>query len=107
MRPSSCAIPCGREQPFSTTSRKERLPMAERFRREDEPDSGAGAHSATSTMTEHDERTTVREPDHHRGGEGTVAAGTMAAVRERQRDEFGGFAWGSTFFGWLSAMGLA
>ena len=81
--------------------------MAERFRREDEPDSGAGAQSATSTMTDHDERTTVREPDHHRGGEGTVAAGTMAAVRERQRDEFGGFAWGSTFFGWLSAMGLA
>lgn len=82
--------------------------MAERFRREDDPATGAGARSATDTMTEQDQRTTVREPEHghDRTSRGTIAPDTMAAVRERQRDEFGGFAWGSTFFGWLTALGL-
>jgi hypothetical protein len=28
-------------------------------------------------------------------------------VLERQREEFGGFSWGSAFFGWLSAIGVA
>ena len=28
-------------------------------------------------------------------------------VRTRQREEFGGFSWGSVFFGWLVAIGLA
>jgi hypothetical protein len=28
-------------------------------------------------------------------------------VRRRQREEFGGFSWGSAFFGWLVAVGLA
>jgi MFS family permease len=28
-------------------------------------------------------------------------------VQKRQRDEFGGFSWGSAFFGWLVAVGLA
>jgi len=28
-------------------------------------------------------------------------------VRARQREEFGGFSWGSVFFGWLVAIGLA
>jgi hypothetical protein len=32
---------------------------------------------------------------------------TMTAVRERQRERFGGFSWGSDFFGFLSALGLA
>ena len=81
--------------------------MAARFRRDDDPGNGAGARSATSTMTEHDERTHGHDPEGRHGrADGTVAAGTMNAVRERQRDEFGGFAWGSTFFGWLTALGL-
>ena len=29
------------------------------------------------------------------------------AIRTRQREEFGGFSWGSAFFGWLAAIGLA
>ena len=28
-------------------------------------------------------------------------------MRARQRDEFGGFSWGSDFFGWLVAVGIA
>jgi hypothetical protein len=50
-----------------------------------------------------------------RGGDG---AGSVAveearpatdrrAVLERQREEFGGFFWGSAFFGWLVAVGVA
>lgn len=38
---------------------------------------------------------------------GTVAADQMRAVRERQRAEFGGIAWGSAIFGWLVAFGVA
>jgi hypothetical protein len=28
-------------------------------------------------------------------------------MRDRQREEFGGFSWGSAFFGWLVAVGMA
>jgi len=31
----------------------------------------------------------------------------LDAVRRRQREEFGGLSWGSAFFGWLVAVGLA
>jgi hypothetical protein len=36
-----------------------------------------------------------------------VADDTLVAMRERQRIRFGGFSWGSAFFGLLSAIGLA
>ena len=49
-----------------------------------------------------DDRT--RDHDHDRGA---TDRGTSAHdVRSRQRDEFGGFNWGSAFFGWLVAIGL-
>ena len=53
----------------------------------------------------------VRDRDEGRGGVATRdrAVGTGASardVRARQRDEFGGFNWGSAFFGWLVAVGL-
>ena len=51
------------------------------------------------------ERDHDRDHD-HRFERGSVDRGTMAAVRERQREEFGGIAWGSAFFGWLTAVGL-
>jgi hypothetical protein len=35
------------------------------------------------------------------------AAPGRREVLERQREEFGGFSWGSAFFGWLSAIGVA
>ena len=44
--------------------------------------------------------------ERHEHGSAPVDRGTMAAVRERQREEFGGIAWGSAFFGWLTATGL-
>ena len=37
----------------------------------------------------------------------TVATPTAAAVVARERAAFGGVKWGSAFFGWLTAMGLA
>ena len=83
--------------------------MADRFeRRGDDVAPSTGARSATAT-----EDAATRVPDrerfdddervHDRRG---VDRGTMAAVRERQREEFGGIAWGSAFFGWLTAIGL-
>jgi hypothetical protein len=110
--------------------------MNDRFRHGTE-DPDAGARSATTATTDtrlHDPETRVadgaqtqdterearrfdreeaatREPagaarvEHeHRSG---LAAGTMRDVRARQREEFGGIHWGSAFFGWLSALGLA
>jgi len=36
-----------------------------------------------------------------------LAAEELRDLRARQRARFGGFSWGSDFFGWLSAVGLA
>ena len=63
-----------------------------------------------------DERTEAVRADRDRDGDGIrddrevrardrgPAAGT---VRERQRDEYGGFNFGAAFFGWLVAVGIA
>ena len=69
----------------------------------------APAHEERFERDEHaPHRTRERVVEHHdhddRGG---VNAGTMRDVRARQREEFGGINWGASFFGWLSAMGLA
>jgi hypothetical protein len=90
--------------------------MADRFRREDDLTPETGARSATTTTDEpgtrvHDSADRVDLPprlddDDRRRHSGAVDRGTMAAVRERQREEFGGIAWGSAFFGWLTATGL-
>lgn len=55
-----------------------------------------------------DEEQTVdgRRPDEREGGRREAAAGP-AVVRERQRDEYGGFNLGAAFFGWLVAVGIA
>jgi len=52
-------------------------------------------------------------PDHARTrfdrGEtphGAATGRVSEAVRERQRERFGGFSWGADFFGWLTAAGL-
>jgi MFS family permease len=74
--------------------------MFERFkRRSDHNDHGARGGVATAPR----EETTVRRRD------GGRVAGADAAreVRARQREEFGGINWGSAFFGWLVAVGMA
>jgi hypothetical protein len=92
--------------------------MAERFTRDRDGGATNGARSATTVTDEpqtrvQDDRDRVDMPerlhdhDHDRHARtGAVDRGTMAAVRERQREEFGGIAWGSAFFGWLTATGL-
>ncbi|HSD77541.1 MAG TPA: hypothetical protein VLA98_09050 [Solirubrobacteraceae bacterium] len=46
--------------------------------------------------------------EHRHAARGPLVAGeTMAAVRERQRERFGGVSWGSALFGFLAALGLA
>ncbi|MDQ3741982.1 MAG: YrzE family protein [Actinomycetota bacterium] len=90
--------------------------MAERFNRDHDVAGDGGARSATTVTDEpqtrmHDPaRDRVDLPDRthddDRDARHGVDRGTMAAVRERQREEFGGIAWGSAFFGWLTATGL-
>jgi hypothetical protein len=68
----------------------------------DYPGAVTGAHPATADTTTRPATTaapTTTEP--------LVAGETMAAVRARQRERFGGVNWGSAFFGFLSALGLA
>ena len=92
--------------------------MAHRFRRDDDAThETTGARSATTT-THEDPRTRVHDGDDRvampprldedtrRRHGGPVDGDTMAAVRRHQREEFGGIAWGSSFFGWLTAVGL-
>jgi len=70
--------------------------MTQRFERPDQPGAVSTASRPGLEPTEVGER--------HDG----VATGTPSAheVREREREHFGGFSWGSDFFGWLTAAGL-
>ena len=61
-----------------------------RFRHEDGGDRGGDAAVAVEEGTRRSSTTPGRRE-----------------VLERQREEFGGFSWGSAFFGWLSAIGVA
>lgn len=47
------------------------------------------------------------DPDRTRPAGGLATRDAVRDARIRQRDEFGGFNWGSAFFGWLVALGLA
>jgi hypothetical protein len=50
----------------------------------------------------------IRDPNTHREqGRFARDRDTLRAVRARQREEFGGINWGSAFFGWLVAVGMA
>jgi hypothetical protein len=49
-----------------------------------------------------------RDSDHETGGGvATATREDVRRVRARQREEFGGVNWGSAFFGWLVAVGMA
>ena len=50
------------------------------------------------------DRTAVREREADRTG---ITAAGARSVRARQRERFGGINWGSAFFGWLVAVGMA
>jgi amino acid transporter len=81
-----------------------------RFGRDDDPGTNAGTGRGSVAVGEREqaERTRAANPppvQNERGGD--VDRGTSAHdVRARQRDEFGGFNWGSAFFGWLVAIGI-
>ena len=66
---------------------------------------------ATDDRTQVQERTARREPaqadERFARDRPLVAPDTMTALGAQQRDRFGGFSWGSDFFGWLAAAGLA
>jgi hypothetical protein len=49
----------------------------------------------------------VRPPAERHTARRALAAEDLHELRARQRDRFGGFSWGSDFFGWLCAVGLA
>jgi hypothetical protein len=68
--------------------------MLERFRRgHDDRETGGGVATAPRDETVVDERRFGRDD--------------VRDVRARQREEFGGVNWGSAFFGWLVAVGMA
>jgi hypothetical protein len=73
---------------------------------------GAGRTAVAAPPREHDvvrEREPVRDRDVERDRLTGPALDRddVRAMRARQRDRFGGFSWGSDFFGWLTAVGLA
>ena len=80
--------------------------MANRFSR----NRGGAERGAVATTTR--ERATTRETTRPAGettdrtSNGHTARDTMSDVRGRQKERFGGFNWGSDFFGWLVAVGL-
>jgi hypothetical protein len=72
----------------------------------------AGATTTADPATEQHDTVQQRDDVQERDDRFTrdrplVAADTMTALRARQRDRFGGFSWGSDFFGFLAAAGLA
>ena len=83
--------------------------FTKRFGRNDGPGDNAGDQRGGSVAV--GERTAPppvrddRTHDHDRGGVADRATGAHD-VRARQRDAFGGFNWGSAFFGWLVAVGI-
>jgi hypothetical protein len=58
-------------------------------------------------VAERDRTREVHDTDGSNGSAGVTTREGAHTVRARQRDEFGGFNWGSAFFGWLVAIGMA
>jgi hypothetical protein len=82
--------------------------------REREADAAALRDREQEARFRRDETATAVRPPAERGGRAGVsparralAAEELRDMRARQRDRFGGFSWGSDFFGWLCAVGLA
>jgi hypothetical protein len=103
--PTDGAVSAGeaeRERETTRLQRREQAAVAEH---------DAGERRFTRTEEPPARRRTGEPPVRSENGGGraahAVAPATMAAVRDRQRERFGGFSWGSDFFGFLCAIGLA
>jgi hypothetical protein len=95
--------------------------MFERFKNRRDDDGGGVATAPRRERVREDDRGRADErrftrdtregerADAGRTEVGTRTTGAAAAreVRARQREEFGGINWGSAFFGWLVAVGMA
>ena len=86
--------------------------MFERFKRKPatQEERGGVATAEREPATRADSRATGRTAASDRprfGRERGADADTARDVRARQREEFGGINWGSAFFGWLVAVGMA
>ena len=78
-----------------------------RFGREEGPGQNAGQQGGSVAVGERERTAPPPVRDERTHEHGAADRGTSAHdVRARQRDEFGGFNWGSAFFGWLVAIGL-
>jgi hypothetical protein len=82
------------------TAEREPATTAERTRTSADPDRPRFGR-------ERGDGTAVREPARGERAAPVADADTARRVRARQREEFGGINWGSAFFGWLVAVGMA
>lgn len=82
-----------------------------RFANEPAATRGESPNATMSESTRADEETAGHASPETapaaRADDGRVGVEEMRAIRARQRAEFGGLAWGSAFFGWLVAFGVA
>ena len=89
--------------------------MFERFKRNDDDNGTVATTDRPVTTTDRPVTTRDRDVEDRRfvrDDDGTTATGLTGRerdrdVRARQREEFGGLNWGSAFFGWLVAVGVA
>jgi hypothetical protein len=86
--------------------------MFERFKRKttsrEAPATERGGVATAEREPAATERRTTADTERPRFGRDRVAGAEAAReVRARQREEFGGINWGSAFFGWLVAVGMA
>jgi hypothetical protein len=85
--------------------------MFERFKRNGGNDDAHDDRGAVATADRPATTRAVDADDPRYAGDGTTGVvttrETMRDVRARQRAEYGGLNWGSAFFGWLVAIGVA
>jgi hypothetical protein len=91
-----------RDREMQATALRER--EAEAATRRDRTAAATTAPSGRFTRDPDADAPAVREPVTPRTALGRHE---MRELRARQRDRFGGISWGSDFFGWLTAVGLA
>jgi amino acid transporter len=81
--------------------------MFERFKRNSGTDDGYDDRGTVATADRPVETDDPRYVDNGGTTGAITTRETMRDVRARQRDEYGGLNWGSAFFGWLVAIGVA